>query len=149
MMDLLYALSARIAMVYYRVPKSRFHIDLRWFAPEDEGRTEDATEYKIRKAREDGKVAKSQDLTAAIILLFGVIALAVSGTYLLKTMIEMMTFFFQRTGEIKITENSLVFRAFLNYLVKMLLPVGGIVFVAAFLGNVMQVGFLFSIKTLV
>ena len=32
-------------------------IGLQWFAAEDEGRTEDPTEYKIRKAREEGRVA--------------------------------------------------------------------------------------------
>ena len=146
MMDFLYSLSARIALIYYGQKKSRFHIDLEWFAPEDEGRTEDPTEYKIRKAREEGKVAKSQDLTAAIILLFGVITLAASGTYLLKTMIEMMKFFFLRSAEINIVENGLVFNVFIRYFVRLLLPVGGIVFIAAFLGNVMQVGFLFSVK---
>src|SRR5690606_10301514 len=41
-----------------------------WFAAEDEGRTEDATEHKIRKAREEGKVAKSPDVTSALVLLF-------------------------------------------------------------------------------
>lgn len=146
MMDFLYAVSARIALVYYGHRKSRFYIDLQWFAPEDEGRTEDPTEYKIRKAREDGKVAKSQDLTGAIILLFGVIALAISGTYIFRTMIEMMTFFFMRSAEINILENGLVFNVFMRYFVRLLLPVGGIVFIAAFLGNVLQVGFLFSVK---
>ena len=31
-----------------------FGIHLQWFAAEDEGRTEDPTERKIRKAREEG-----------------------------------------------------------------------------------------------
>ena len=30
-------------------------IDLQWFAAEDEGRTEQPSEYKLRKAREEGK----------------------------------------------------------------------------------------------
>ena len=47
-----------------------FFIDLQWFAAEDEGRTEDPTDYKIRKAREEGRVAKSQDINAALVLLF-------------------------------------------------------------------------------
>ena len=33
-------------------------IDLQWFAAEDEGRTEEPSEYKLRKAREEGRVAK-------------------------------------------------------------------------------------------
>jgi flagellar biosynthetic protein FlhB len=44
------------------------HIDLQWFArPEDEGRTEQPTELKLRRARiEEGRVPKSQELTAAL-----------------------------------------------------------------------------------
>ena len=37
-------------------------IDLQWFAAEDEGRTEEPSETKLRKAREEGRVAKSQEL---------------------------------------------------------------------------------------
>ena len=34
--------------------------DLQWFASaEEEGRTEDPTEHKLKKAREEGRVAKS------------------------------------------------------------------------------------------
>jgi hypothetical protein len=32
---------------------------LQWFAAEDEGRTEEPSEHKIKKAREEGRVAKS------------------------------------------------------------------------------------------
>ena len=126
--------------------KGRFYIDLRWFAAEDEGRTEDPTEYKLRKAREDGKVAKSADLTSAIILLFGILALAIGGSYIFRTLLEMMQFFFLRSTLINITDNDLVFRTFMSYLVKLVLPVAGIAFLAALVGNIMQVGFLFTVK---
>ncbi len=33
-------------------------IDLQWFGPEDEGKTEEATESKLRKAREEGQQAR-------------------------------------------------------------------------------------------
>ncbi len=44
-----------------------FDVHLQWFAAEDEGRTEEPSEHKLRKAREEGKVAKSRrgDLLAA------------------------------------------------------------------------------------
>ncbi|MFW6313007.1 MAG: EscU/YscU/HrcU family type III secretion system export apparatus switch protein, partial [Spirochaetota bacterium] len=48
-------------------------LHLQWFAAEDEGRTEEPTEHKIQKAREDGKVARSQDVTGSVILLFTVV----------------------------------------------------------------------------
>ena len=33
-------------------------IDLQWFAAEEEGRTEDPSEYKLRKAREEGRLQR-------------------------------------------------------------------------------------------
>ncbi|MCE3023172.1 EscU/YscU/HrcU family type III secretion system export apparatus switch protein, partial [Staphylococcus pasteuri] len=44
----------------------RFHVDLQFFAGE---KTEKATPRKRQKAREDGQVAKSQEVAAALILL--------------------------------------------------------------------------------
>ena len=37
-------------------------IDLQWFAAEEEGRTEEPSEYKLRKAREEGRVAKKSGI---------------------------------------------------------------------------------------
>ena len=56
-------------------------IDLQWFAAEDEGRTEEPSEYKIRKAREEGRVAKSQELNSAIVMLVTVIVLIIAAPY--------------------------------------------------------------------
>ena len=36
-------------------------------AAEDEGRTEQASEYKLEKARKEGRVAKSQEISAALV----------------------------------------------------------------------------------
>jgi hypothetical protein len=41
-----------------------FRVHLQWFAAEDEGRTEEPSEHKLRKAREEGKVAKSPPSTS-------------------------------------------------------------------------------------
>ena len=43
------------------------NIDLQWFAAEDEGRTEEPSEYKLRKAREEGRIPKSQDLNSSVV----------------------------------------------------------------------------------
>ena len=69
---------------------SEFAIDIQWFAAEDEGRTEDPTEQKLRKSREEGKVAKSSEFTSAIVLLFPIITIGILGPYILKNMSEMM-----------------------------------------------------------
>jgi flagellar biosynthetic protein FlhB len=65
---------------------------LQWFAAEDEGRTEEPTEHKLRKAREEGRVAKSVELASTFVLLFVVLALALLGPYYLKTLGEMTRF---------------------------------------------------------
>ena len=133
---------------FYRIPLSRseYAVHLQWFAAEDEGRTEDPTEQKIRKAREDGKVAKSADLTASLVLLFALITLVFVGKFMLAGMKDMMTFFFSRSPEIDVTETALLARAFVGFFFRISAPVILVSFVAAFLGNVMQVGFLFSTK---
>lgn len=134
---------------YYMVEayrESRFPVHLQWFAAEDEGRTEEPTEYKIRKAREEGKVAKSADLTSALILLFCVIALAALGGSMVRTLLEMLRFFLLLSVEADITSDGQIVNAFLNYFVRLTLPLAAISFITALLGNIVQVGFLFSSK---
>ena len=59
-----------------------FKIDLQWFAKDGPGgeKTEPATAKKLRDAREEGKVAKSKELTAAfdLIVLFLVLKIFIS-----------------------------------------------------------------------
>ena len=42
-------------------------IHLQWFAAEDEGRTEEASELRLKKAREEGRIAKSQELNSSVV----------------------------------------------------------------------------------
>ena len=121
-------------------------IDLQWFAPEDEGRTEDPTEYKLRKAREEGKVAKSADLTSAIVLIFCITALAAFGSSMIEGMRDMMIFFFSNSAEMDPTTSPEAGMAALRYFIRIALPLASIAFVAAFAGNVFQVGVNFSTK---
>ena len=127
-------------------PDTRFPMHLQWFAPEEEGRTEEPTEYKIKKAREEGKVAKSADLTGALVLLFGVAVLAALGKGMLSTMMEMIRYFLEISVEADIVQDKTLFRSFLDYFVRLVLPLAAVAFVAAFLGNLIQVGFLFTAK---
>jgi flagellar biosynthesis protein FlhB len=127
-------------------PFPRMH--LQWFAAEDEGRTEDPTEYKIKKAREEGKVAKSMELSSAIVLLFPIVAFGLLAPNIINTTIEMIRYFLSIATEIDITMEKGTLRVFMQYLIKLTLPVGAVAFVSAILGNLMQVGFLFTTKVL-
>lgn len=123
-------------------------LHLQWFAAEDEGRTEEPTEHKIQKAREEGKVAKSQDVSSAIVLLFSVVALLLLARYLLGNSVEMVGYFFRQSTEIDITTDSTLMRAFYGYFIRLALPIALIASASAILGNVVQVGFLFTTKTI-
>ena len=126
------------------LPIERIH--LQWFAAEDEGRTEDPTEQKLRKAREEGKVARSAELPSALVLLFGVAAIAVLGDFIIRTIDEMLRYFFVSSTTVDVTDGALLPSATVGYVFRLVLPVASVGFVAAFLGNVLQVGFLFSTK---
>jgi flagellar biosynthesis protein FlhB len=121
-------------------------VDLQWFAAEDEGRTEEPSEYKIRKAREEGRVAKSTELVQAVVLLLPTLAIALLSGYLLNTFLEMMTFFFTRSVELDPTKDAIIAHAFFNYLLKLTLPIVGVAFIAALFSNIVQTGFLFTVK---
>jgi flagellar biosynthetic protein FlhB len=122
------------------------YIDLQWFAEaEDEGRTEDPTEYKIRKAREEGRVAKSQELVGALGLLFPALMILALGGHILRTCAEMFRFFLTRITQMELN-NGIVAGVFFRYFVRLALPIAATAFVTAIISNMVQVGFLFSTK---
>jgi flagellar biosynthesis protein FlhB len=134
----------------FRIKKKElFDIDLQWFAAEDEGRTEDPTEHKIKKAREEGKVAKSVEFTSAIILIFGIVTIGILSNYILSNAMDMVKYFFSNSAEIDITTDHGLVLVFYNYFLKMTVPVVLVVFIAALLANLLQVGFLFTAKPIV
>ena len=125
--------------------RTPFNVHLQWFAAEDEGRTEEPSEHKIRKAREEGKVARSPEVSSALVLLAGISALGLLGRNMLASTVQMFTFFLSRAG----SPDSFtwgMFSAFMNWLMAITLPIVIVVFIVAILGNVIQVGFLFSVK---
>ncbi len=126
-----------------------FDIDIQWFAAEDEGRTEEPTEHKLRKAREEGKVVKSVEFTSAIILVLSVIVIAIGSSVFLKNAVAMLKFFFVNSSSIDITSSNIVIKAFYSFFIKMSAPILFTAFVAALLGNIFQVGFLFTVKPVI
>jgi flagellar biosynthetic protein FlhB len=122
-------------------------IHLQWFAAEDEGRTEEPSETKLRKAREEGRVAKSQELIGAVGLLFPAVAIVLLGPYLARTMRDMLVYYLGLVGKTDITRDSApIVAAFFSYFVQLTLPIAAVAFVGAIFSNVLQVGFVFSVK---
>ncbi len=134
----------RYPLLLQPLTESRWNIDLQWFAAEDEGRTEDPTEQKIRKAREDGKVAKSAEFTSALVLLFPIVALGILAPYILGVMQEMLRYYLSILSVGDIFPEHM--RALLSYMLRMVGPIAAVAFTAALFGNVIQVGFLFTVK---
>ncbi|MDR2500180.1 MAG: flagellar biosynthesis protein FlhB [Treponema sp.] len=124
-------------------------MDLQWFAAEDEGRTEDPSEYKIQKAREEGRVAKSQELIGALVLLLPALAVLFLAPYLLRTCVEMLRFFFTRVTELDPVKDRKIFGILVGYFIRLGLPIAGVSMVAAVFANVVQTGFLFTVKPLI
>ena len=76
--------------------------NLQFFAKEGAGgeKTEAATPKKLDKAREEGQVAKSQDLNTAVLLfvLFG--CLKIFGGFVADQLIKCYTFFYGLIGDV-------------------------------------------------
>ncbi|MDR1506079.1 MAG: flagellar biosynthesis protein FlhB [Treponema sp.] len=123
-------------------------MDLQWFAAEDEGRTEEPSEYKIRKAREEGRVAKSQEFVGALGLLLPAVTILFLSGYILRTCVGMIRFFFLRVNELDPVRDRLVAGVFFSYVARLALPIVLVAFAAAIFSNVVQTGFLFATKPL-
>jgi len=121
-------------------------IDLQWFSAEDEGRTEEPSDYKIKKAREEGRVAKSSELASSLVMFVTVIVLIICGNFFFKNCTEIMIYFFNQSAE-NTPFQSKYFFVFLTYLAKMVLPLAISGIVAGVIANIAQnKGFLFTTK---
>jgi flagellar biosynthetic protein FlhB len=123
-------------------------IDLQWFAAEDEGRTEEPSEYKIRKAREEGRVAKSQELTGALVLLLPALMILFLAPYIFRTCVEMLRFYFTRAVELDPARDRIIALSFFSFLVRLALPIALTAMAAAVFANLVQTGLLFTVKPL-
>ncbi len=120
--------------------------DLQLFAAEDEGRTEEPTEKKLRDAREKGQVAKTMELPQAIVVIFGFMVILVFASWIYEILVRMTRFYLSSFSRLSPTEHGLM-REFIVVSYesgKILLPIFIAATVAAILGNVIQVGFQIS-----
>ena len=127
-------------------PITPFDVHLQWFAAEDEGRTEEPSEHKLKKAREEGKVAKSSEVTSALMLIVGIATIAILSGSIVKTLIEMLTFFLSNAASPNFQSGAVVMPVFMGFLARLLAPILIVLFLTAVLGNIIQVGWLFTVK---
>lgn len=115
-------------------------------AAEDEGRTEEPSEYKLEKARKEGRVAKSQEIGSALVLLVCVVMLIFLSKWLFNQMAGVLMFYFSKTGEYRLDNHNLLL-FFIETIVKCVLPILIISAIVAVSANIIQTkGFIFSLK---
>ena len=115
-------------------------------AAEDEGRTEEPSEHRLEQARKEGRVAKSQEISSALILLLTITVLLFLGKWMMSQCINILTYFFTRTHNPDVRDANL-FSAFLINFLEMLAPVAGVAVVAGVTANIIQnKGMIFSTK---
>ena len=123
----------------------RFY-DLQLFAAEDEGRTEEPTEKKLREAREKGQVARTVELPQAAVVIFGFMVILIFGSWMYDIITRLTAYYLSSFSRFSVSERS-IFREFMAVSyesAKILLPIFIAALVAAILGNVAQVGFQIS-----
>ncbi|MHB9291640.1 putative flagellar biosynthesis protein FlhB [Hollandina sp. SP2] len=124
-------------------------MDLQWFAAEDEGRTEEPSEYKIRRTREEeGRVAKSQELISALMLLLPALGILFLAPFMLRTCVEMVRFFLLRVTALDPTQNRSILGLVFLYYIRLSFPILVIALGAALFSNLVQTGLLFTTKPL-
>jgi flagellar biosynthetic protein FlhB len=129
-------------------PHSSFFIPLQWFADDDDapGKTEEPTEHKLQRLREEGQVVKSQELIGALGLLVPALLLLFLAPSMLRTCVEMLRFFFLRAVEMDPTKDAMIVLVFFRYLAILASPILAVAFVTGIISNVVQTGFLFTTK---
>lgn len=116
---------------------------------QDQERTEEATSRRRDDAREKGQVARSQEIVSVGILVACLIYFYFGAAGLLKDIMELMTSGFRTAGQVNLTQEG-VYRIVVDYIIKasfILFPLMLTVVVAALLGNVLQIGFMFSAES--
>ncbi len=111
-------------------------------------KTEQPTEHKIRKAREEGQVAKSKDFTQTLLMgaLLGYMLADAEG--LIKTFVEIMVFPSQLYGLAFRDAIRIAFDQLLINAIKILFPFILLVIFFALFGELMQTGLLLAFKAL-
>lgn len=120
-----------------------FRFDLQLFAAEDEGRTEEPTEKKIREAREKGQVVKTQELPQGIVVIAGCLVLFVFSSWMYDSMVAILKYYLTSFAGKTITTRwlELEMLKLIFECAKLLFPIFLATNIGAIIGEVSQVGF--------
>ena len=116
---------------------------------EDGGeKTEDASEKRREEYREKGEVARSRDAISVLVLFCALAYFWFFGDNLYETMSRFTVHFFslRETADVDATGMMLLLRGTLTEMAWVLSPLVAAIVLVAVLGNVAQVGWLFTMK---
>jgi len=138
----------------FNISYSPFLIPLQWFADDNDedapGKTEQPTEHKIKRLREEGQVVKSQELTGAVGLFLPALVLLFLAPSMFRTCVEMVRFFFLRATELDPVKDAIITGSFFVYFIKLTWPILAVAVFSAIFSNLAQLGgWLFTTKPLV
>jgi flagellar biosynthetic protein FlhB len=132
--------------------KMMLTLNLQFFA-EDSGageKTEQPTSRKREKSREEGQVAKSNEITTAFLLISIFYTLKIFGPWaaeqLIIVMREAFTLFKYESMDILLAQQ--IYLYFVEKMLFVILPILGVSFIVAFVANIAQVGWKPSLKPL-
>jgi flagellar biosynthetic protein FlhB len=114
-------------------------------------KSEEPTPHRLREAREKGQVAKSKEVTTAVLLLLSYFLFRYLGPFMWQNLVEMAQAIFQLIPEAR--EFNLPFVGYLLLLGLramglILLPIFAITFMAALMAEAMQTGFVMALDPL-
>lgn len=116
----------------------------------NEEKTEAPSEKKRHDAREKGNVAKSTEINSVIILLTALFMMKILGPWIIKELSSSIVEFMKNVSETQMDYSRLMMlmRKALILLVKTAAPIAGGIMLMGVVANVVQVGFLFTLKPL-
>jgi flagellar biosynthetic protein FlhB len=117
----------------------------------DQDRTEPASPKKRQDAREKGQVAKSREIPSVLVLLGGLSVFYFAGSWMFGHLIENTGSILTQCGQTLLnaeTTQSFFWEIF-RFVVKLLAPLFAVVVLVGIIGNIGQVGFLLTGKSLI
>ncbi len=117
---------------------------------DDMEKTEEPTAKKLEDARKEGNVPKSMEVSGFVVLFIGIIILIFYLKYVTFYIEKFYRFYISFIG-VEITKNivfEIVIQSILNFFI-LIAPIVIAIMIAGVLGNVMQFGFLFTVKPII
>lgn len=113
-------------------------------------KTEEATPRRQEKAREEGQIPRSRDLTTSAVLIMGAVSLWIFGGKVADTLLNVLRFNFSLEREVLFDPNKMLAHLGSSFFEALwaLLPIFAVLLVAAIVGPTALGGFLFSGKSI-